>query len=102
MKNIELSNRLEEIRLLCQKYHVISLAVFGSVLTDRFSPESDIDLLVDIDSSDPFTYTDYYFSLKENLEKLLNRPVDLLEKRALKNPNLIKRIENTQEFIYGR
>jgi len=102
MLNQEIKNKENEIYELCEKHKVVSLFVFGSVLTENFKPESDIDMLVDIESNDPFTYTDYYFSLKENLEKLLNRPIDLLEKRALKNPNLIKNIEQNKQLIYGR
>ena len=41
-----------------------SLFVFGSVLTNKFSDKSDIDLVVDIDSNDPFDYADSYFNLK--------------------------------------
>lgn len=102
MINQLIKKKETEILDLCKKHKVKFLSVFGSVLTENFKDSSDVDMLVDIETNDPFSYTDFYFSLKESLEKLLNRQVDLLEKRALKNPNLIKNIESTQQLIYGK
>ncbi len=59
-----------EITNLCIKNKVKSLYVFGSVLTNKFSTKSDIDLVVDIDSNDPFEYADNYFNLKFSLQDL--------------------------------
>jgi predicted nucleotidyltransferase len=53
-----------EIDTLSRQNKVKSLYVFGSVLTERFSEKSDIDLIVDIDSNDPFDYSENYFNLK--------------------------------------
>ena len=69
-------------------HQVKSLFVFGSVLTTDFNSESDIDFVVDIDSNNPFDYSDHYFTLKSQLERLLEKPVDLLEAKAIKNPFL--------------
>ena len=79
-----------------------SLFAFGSVLTDRYNADSDIDLIVDIDSLDPFDYTDHYFALKDELEAIFKKPVDLLEERSLKNPYLKKQIDQTKVLVYGR
>ncbi|HZJ20046.1 MAG TPA: nucleotidyltransferase domain-containing protein, partial [Pricia sp.] len=68
-----------EIVALCQKHKVSKLFAFGSVLTDRFSKESDIDLVVDFDEFDKMEYADNYFNLKFSLEDLFQRNVDLLE-----------------------
>jgi hypothetical protein len=53
-----------EIKNLCLQNKVKSLYVFGSVLTDKFSEKSDIDLIVDLDTNDHFDYADKYFNLK--------------------------------------
>jgi predicted nucleotidyltransferase len=82
-------------------YHVRKLFVFGSVLTERFGPDSDIDFLVEFSALPVEDYADNYFSLKEKLEALLNRKIDLLELQALKNPYLKKSIEATQELLYA-
>jgi uncharacterized protein len=97
-----IDSKINTIKTLCEKHKVIALFALGSVLTDKFGDDSDIDMLVDIDSIDPFDYTDHYFSLKDSLENIFDRPVDLLEKRALKNTNFIKNIEKNKQLIYGR
>jgi predicted nucleotidyltransferase len=96
-----LERYIGDIKILCQKNKVKSLYVFGSVLTNRFNEKSDIDLIVDIDSKDPLEYSDNYFNLKFALEELLNRPVDLLENRALKNPFLRESIDNSKTLLYA-
>jgi uncharacterized protein len=89
------------IKTLCQENKVKNLYVFGSVLTDSFTDKSDIDLIVDIDSNDPLDYADNYFNLKFALEALLNRPIDLLENKAIKNPYLRENIDNSKTLLYA-
>ncbi len=91
-----------EISTLCLQNKVKSLYVFGSVLTERFSEKSDIDLVVDIDSNDPFDYADSYFNLKFALQDLFRRPIDLLENKAIKNPYIRKNIDGSKSLIYAR
>jgi predicted nucleotidyltransferase len=98
----ELKNHIDRIKHLCGLYNVKSLFAFGSIVRDDFTSESDIDLVVDIDESDPIEYSENYFSLKFNLQDIFNRPIDLLEERALKNPSLKQQIDNTKVFVYGR
>jgi len=90
-----------KITKLCEKYKVRNLFVFGSVLTDKFSKKSDIDFVVDINSKDPIIYAENYFELKFELEKLLNRKIDLLEEKALNNKYFIENINNSKHQIYG-
>ena len=47
---------IDRINALCDMYHVKSLFAFGSVTRDELKPSSDIDLVVDIDNSDPLSY----------------------------------------------
>lgn len=91
-----------EINTLCLQNKVKSLYVFGSVLTNRFSEKSDIDLIVDIDSNDPFDYADSYFNLKFALQDLFRRPIDLLENKAIKNPYVRQNIDSSKSLIYAR
>ena len=92
---------LERIKELCKEFKVKNFSVFGSVLTDNFSTDSDIDFLVDFNENDPIKYTDLYFQLKDNLEQILKREIDLLEERGIKNSFLRKEIESTKVLIYG-
>jgi predicted nucleotidyltransferase len=98
----ELNDHIEQINKLCSEHNVRSLFAFGSVVSDNLTDESDIDLIVDIDSQDPIDYSDNYFDLKFQLENTLKRQVDLLEDKAIKNPYLKKQIDNTKVLIYGR
>jgi predicted nucleotidyltransferase len=96
-----LERYIGQIKILCQKNKVKNLYVFGSVLTDSFTDNSDIDLIVDIDSNDPLDYADNYFSLKFALEALLNRQIDLLENKAINNPYLRENIDNSKTLLYA-
>jgi predicted nucleotidyltransferase len=98
----ELKDHIKQIEELCNAHDVRSLFAFGSVVSNKFNSESDVDLVVDIDSKDPIIYTDNYFALKFQLENILNRNIDLLEDKAIKNPFLKKQIDNTKVLIYGR
>lgn len=91
-----------EINSLCLQNKVKSLYVFGSVLTDRFNEKSDIDLVVDIDSNDPFDYADSYFNLKFALQDLFRRPIDLLENKAIKNPYIRQNIDHSKSLVYAK
>lgn len=90
------------LKKLCQQNSVKSLYVFGSVLTDRFNEQSDIDLIVDIDSNDPLEYADNYFNLKFALQELLHRPIDLLEQKTIKNPYIRSSIDSSKHLIYAK
>lgn len=97
-----LDNYIGEIKKICRDNGVAKLYAFGSVLTDRFSDSSDIDLLIDIHSSDPFDYSEKYFSLFYALQELLKRPVDLIEDRGIRNKYLRAEIDSTKKIIYGQ
>jgi len=97
-----LNNYSDQIRSLCIANKVKSLFAFGSVTGAGFNQTSDVDMVVDIDNSNPLDYADSYFSLKFSLEKLFKRPVDLLEEKSIKNPFIKKEIETTKVLIYGR
>lgn len=99
MKLIE--NNIQKIVALCKKYKVGKLFVFGSILTNRFNDDSDVDLVVDFDKVTLEEYADNYFDFKYALEKLFGRDVDLLEDKAIRNPILRRNIDNSKQLIYG-
>ncbi len=99
MKLIE--NNLQRIMTLCKKHKVNQLFVFGSILTNRFTDESDVDMVVNFNQIDLVDYASNYFELKESLESLLGREVDLLEEKAIRNPILQRNINNTKQLVYG-
>lgn len=95
-----LKNYVKDIQALCEGHKVKSLYAFGSVLTKRFNVNSDVDLIVDIDEDDPIVYAESYFDLKFKLEELMQKPIDLLEKKGLKNRHLLRVIEQTKQVVY--
>ena len=101
MKLIELN--LQRIFDLCKKHRVKSLSVFGSILTDKFNDNSDVDLLVDFEpiDNDKFDYVSNYFGLRDALELLFNRKVDLIEEKGLRNKYFIASVNRTKQLIYG-
>lgn len=97
-----IQKHIQEIKTLCDKYFVAELYVFGSILTENFNKESDIDFLVRFSGVNPVEYFDNYMDLKENLEKIFSRKIDLIEIQTLRNPILIKSIERNKTLLYER
>ena len=96
-----LDTHINDIKKLCSNHKVRKLYAFGSVLSNKFTNESDVDLVVDFDPIDISLYADNYFDLKFSLQKILNRPVDLLEEKAIKNPYFRKNLNLQRKLIYG-
>ena len=87
---------------LCKKYHVAALDVFGSAATGDFNAESsDLDFLVEFDSTVKANRFDTFFALLEELKKLFKRPVDLVEPGGLRNPYFIESVNQTRRRIYA-
>jgi len=97
-----IDQHINQIVLLCEINKVRTLFAFGSVTTDKFRADSDIDFIVDIDDSDPISYSDKYFNLKFQLEEILKRQIDLLEQKSIRNKFLMSEIERTKVQIYGK
>lgn len=93
---------IKSLDSLCDLHHVDKMYLFGSVLTDGFNPQSDIDFLVRFKQMDLYNYFDNYMNLKLELEKLFDRKIDLVEEQALKNPVLIHSINKNKKLIYER
>ena len=93
---------IDKVRDLCLKHKVGRLFAFGSVITDRFRSDSDIDLIVDFSGVELYDYADNYFDLIYSLERLFNRDVDLLEDKAISNPYLRRNIDSSKQLIYGQ
>ena len=100
---MELINKnIKELRALCIKHKVKELYVFGSILSESFNENSDLDLLVKFDIIDLLDYFDNYMDFKESLENLFDRQIDLVEVQTVKNPILKPSIDRNKIIIYGR
>lgn len=96
-----LADHIAGIAKLCSSHRVKHLYAFGSVLTDKFTSDSDIDFLVAFLPIDATDYADNYFELKYSLEAALKHKVDLIEENALKNPYFISAIDRKKQLVYG-
>jgi uncharacterized protein len=94
-------NNLEAIAGICRVHGVRSLQAFGSILRDDFDPaRSDVDVLVEFETSASDSFWNF-LDLKEALEALLQRPVDLAEPRAIRNRRLRYYIDQSKSAIYA-
>ena len=102
MTSFALSIPQEVLAEFCQRWKIRELALFGSALRDDFRPDSDIDLLV--------TFSDHatwgllaHIQMQQELEAILQRPVDFVSRRALEgSPNWLRRhaILDTAQILY--
>jgi predicted nucleotidyltransferase len=85
----------------CERQGVARLRVFGSAVTDRFVPErSDIDFLVDF-LPEVHDLLGNYLALKEELEQVLGRQVDLVMSDAVENPYFAAEALRTAQDVYA-
>jgi predicted nucleotidyltransferase len=84
---------------LCRKWRVRELSLFGSVLRDDFTPESDVDVLVSFDPDATWSLWDLT-EMRDELIALIGRPVDLVEREGLQNPFRRDKIMQTRKVIY--
>ena len=95
-------NKLDAIAEACERHGVIRLDAFGSALRDEFRPgRSDVDLLVELGSMEPYARVDAYFGLLEDLRAILGEQVDLVISGAVKNPYIAREIARTKELLYA-
>ena len=93
--------QLAEVSALCRRYGVRKLELFGSATAGAFDPQtSDLDFLIDM-SDEGGNLFHRYFDLKEALEALFGREVDLVMVGALKNPYFIESINKTRQTVYA-
>lgn len=97
-----LDKHIDDITKLCSAHKVKQLFAFGSVLTEDFNKDSDIDLIVDFEPIDVSLYADNYYDFKFSLQDILDRSIDLLEEKAIKNPYFRQSIYKQRQLIYGR
>ena len=97
-----IQDRKEELTGICSRFHVLSLALFGSAARADFQPEtSDLDFLVEFLPMPPQEHARSYFGLIKELERLFRRNIDLVEASAVRNPYVRRNIEDSQVPLYA-
>lgn len=103
MKLIEVN--IAKIIELCKKYKVRKLYVFGSILTDRFNNDSDIDFSVDFDSEsiekNNLDWAELFFDFMHALENLFQRKIDIVFDNHIANKYFKQELDQTKQLIYG-
>ncbi|MCZ4225275.1 nucleotidyltransferase domain-containing protein [Pedobacter sp. SJ11] len=93
---------MPQIITLLKKHEVTSAFLFGSAVSDRFNEGSDVDFLINLkEDLEPLDAGEHLWDLQDELRDLLNREVDLLTERSLKNPYFIQELSETKVAIYG-
>jgi len=91
-----------ELTRICEKHQVQHLELFGSAATDSSNAEqSDIDCLVAFKELTPVGHAEAFFGLLEDLEQLFGLEVDLVERRAIRNPYFLEAIEPQRITLYA-
>jgi predicted nucleotidyltransferase len=97
-----MTQRQREVADLCRRYRVQRLELFGSAVGNQFDDQrSDVDLLVEFQPLVAGEHADAYFGLRESLESLFARPVDLVMLRAIRNPYFLHAIEPTRTLLFA-
>lgn len=100
-----IERNLQDILELCKKYRVKRLYVFGSILTDRFNENSDVDFSVDFDresiNADNLDWADLFFGFMEGLQNILKRKVDIVFEDFINNQYFRNELDSTKQIIYG-
>ncbi|MEW6530190.1 MAG: nucleotidyltransferase domain-containing protein [Thermodesulfobacteriota bacterium] len=91
---------LDKIEAFCRKWKVREFSLFGSVLTDEFRSDSDVDVLVELQPGHGLTLYDWLDMIDE-LKGMFGRDVDLVAKGGLKNPFRRREILRAAEVIYA-
>ncbi|MDF1537009.1 MAG: nucleotidyltransferase domain-containing protein [bacterium] len=97
------SQKLNELGKLCEKFSVKQLDIFGSAAEEKgmLPDTSDIDFLVEFLPLGEDQYADTYFGLLFALEELFNRKIDLVMVSAIKNPYFRESVERSRKSLYA-
>ncbi len=90
-----------QIADFCQRWNIIELALFGSILREDFRPDSDIDILASFALNTSWNLFDF-LQMQEQLEDMLGRDIDLTQKQQINNPFSRAEILATCHIIYSK
>ena len=94
-------SRRAQMTALCRRFGVARLDLIGSAAHDDFdAARNDLDFLADLGANPQPCPLDAYFGLKDALQALFNRPVDLISAASLSKPYIAAGIEHVRQPIY--
>jgi predicted nucleotidyltransferase len=96
-----LEKRKKDIIAICKALNIKRLYAFGSVVSENFRDDSDVDFLISFsDNLSVDEYTKNYFALHYKLRELFNREIDIVTEKTLSNPYFIESINESKQLIY--
>ena len=95
----ELESHRAELAAICVELGVRRLELFGSAISS--ARPNDLDFLVDLGAKTPRDYAGAYFELRERLQALFQKPVDLVTPPGLANPYFRQRVEQEKTLLYA-
>ena len=93
-----IASRRSEVERICQRWGVRRFELFGSATREDFSPTSDLDFLVEFESGGSL---ESYLGLRNDLEELFGRAVDLVMPTAIRNPYVRAAIDRDRQLVYA-
>lgn len=90
----------DQIADFCRRWKIKQLALFGSVLSDDFRSDSDVDVLVTFEPDADISLFDLG-AMQQELEGMFGRHVDLVEEAGLRNPFRRRDILRNREVVYA-
>ncbi|MFZ5448308.1 MAG: nucleotidyltransferase family protein [Thermodesulfobacteriota bacterium] len=100
MKQAKIDIPRDKIENFCKKWKIAEFSIFGSALRQDFLPDSDVDVLISFEPDIPWSLYDWVDMIEE-LQSILGREVDLVEKSGLRNPFRRHEILNNRQVIYA-
>jgi len=105
MKRLNIDIPKEKIAEFCQRWKIVELALFGSVLRDDFRPDSDVDVLVTFSANAAWSLFDHV-RMEEELSTLFGRKVDMINRKVIeRSDNWIRReaiLETAEPYYVAR
>jgi hypothetical protein len=98
---ITIGNIKEALPELCKEFGIKRVEIFGSLARNDQTDDPDIDLIIEFEEPKEENISKRYFGFLQELENRLNRKVDLLTPRSIKNPYLKKTIDRDKITLYG-
>ncbi len=93
--------KTSELEQACKDYQVKELYVFGSVVSGEISQHSDLDFLVVFNRSGFKGAFDQHMGFKERLEKIYERPIDLIHQKKFRNPIFEEEVQKSKTLLYA-
>lgn len=96
-----LEKQKNELIAICKALNIKRLYAFGSVVSDQFRKDSDLDFLISFSENLTIDeYTQNYFTLHYKLRELFGREIDIVTERTFSNPYFIESINESKQLIY--